>query len=89
MQYAKRIEGLFVQFDILETEKRKNSKAKIEANSRYNKKTYKNIAIRVKPEQAEAIRAKAKAYNISIAQLIIKAVDDYKPENIGNTNKSV
>ena len=77
-----------MQFDVLETEKRKASKAKIEANSRYNKKTYKNIAIRVKPEQAEAIRAKANRLNISVTQLIVKAVNEYEPENISTTEET-
>ena len=88
VQYAKRIEGLFVQFDVLETEKRKNSEARIRANAKYTKAHYKNISIKIKPEQAEAIRAKARAYNISIAQLIVKAVNEYEPENISTTEET-
>ena len=41
-------------------EKPKNSKAKIKATDRYNKKHYKNISIRVKPEEADYIRKVAK-----------------------------
>lgn len=75
-------------YDKKETEKRKNSAARIRANNKYTKAHYKNVSIKIKPEEAEAIRAKAKAYNISIAQLIIRAVDEYKPENISTTEET-
>ena len=54
-----------------------NSKAKINANDRYNKKHYKNISIRVKPEEADYIRKVAKDKEISIAQLILQSVKMY------------
>lgn len=88
MQYVKRIGGFFVYYDKKETEQRKNSAARIRANNKYKNKTYKRIAIDIRPEQAEAIRTKAKAYNISIAQLIIKAVDEYEPENISTAEET-
>ena len=47
-------------------EKPKNSKAKIKATDRYNKKHYKNISIRVKPEEADYIRKVAKDRGISL-----------------------
>lgn len=64
--------------------KKKNSDAKIAANDRYNKKHYKNISIRIKPDQADFIRDTAKKKNLSIAQLIINAVElfDNKTDNI-------
>lgn len=64
--------------------KKKNSDAKIAANDRYNKKHYKNISIRIKPDQADFIRDTAKKNNLSIAQLIINAVElfDNKTDNI-------
>ena len=46
--------------------KKKNSDAKIAANDRYNKKHYKNISIRIKPDQADFIRDTAKKKNLSI-----------------------
>lgn len=57
--------------------KAKNSKARIKANDRYNKANYKNISIRVKPDQAEEIRATAENLHQSLAQLIINAVRAY------------
>ena len=77
-----------MQFDKLETEKRKNSQAKIKANNKYKNKTYKRIGIDVKPEQALYIRAKAERLNISIAQLIIRAVENYEPENISTAEET-
>ena len=88
MQYVKRIGGFFVYYDKKETEKRKNSAARIRANNKYTKAHYKNVSIKIKPEEAEAIRAKARLYNISIAQLIIRAVDEYEPENISTTEQT-
>ena len=55
----------------------KNSKAKINANDRYNKNHYENISIRVKPEEADYIRKVAKDKEISIAQLILQSVKMY------------
>ena len=63
-------------------EKPKNSKAKIKATDRYNKKHYKNISIRVKPEEADYIRKVAKYRGISITQLMLQAVELY--DNIDN-----
>ena len=88
VQYATNKGGLFVYYDKKETGKRKNSTARIRANAKYSKSHYKNISIKIKPEQAAAIRAKARAYKISIAQLIIRAVDEYKPENISCTEET-
>lgn len=62
--------------DIMDSAKNKpkNSRAKIEANNRYKNKTYKRIAIDIKPTEADYIRDTAKKYNLSIAQLILQAV---------------
>ena len=65
---------IFMQND---NRKAKNSKARIKANDRYNKANYKNISIRVKPDQAEEIRATAENLHQSLAQLIINAVRAY------------
>ena len=54
--------------------KPKNSRARIEANNRYAKKTDKNISIKVKPNEAEFIRDTARKHNLSIAQLILQSV---------------
>lgn len=54
---------------------KKNSDAKIKANDKYNKKHYKNISIRIRPDQAEKIRETAQRHHLSLAQLIITAVD--------------
>lgn len=54
---------------------KKNSDARIRANAKYNRKTYKQIKINVRPDQAEKIRDTAQRYHLSLAQLIITAVD--------------
>ena len=59
----------------MENNIKKNSDAKIRANAKYSQSHYKNISIKVKPENAEKIRNIAEKYNISIAQLIIKSID--------------
>lgn len=60
----------------------KNSKAKIAANNRYKNKTYKRIAIDIKPDQADYIKRIAKENNLSIAQLIINAVELFSKEKV-------
>ena len=56
---------------------RKNTQAKIDANARYNKRKYKNIAVRYKPEEAEEIRETAEKMGLSIAKLILISVREY------------
>ena len=56
---------------------RKNSQAKINANARYNKRTYKNISVRYKPEEVEEIRETADLMGLSIAKLILLSVREY------------
>ena len=58
--------------------KTKNSEARIRANNKYKKANYKQIKIEIRPEQAEIIRNTAKQFDISIAQLIINSVNEYK-----------
>ena len=58
--------------------KAKNSEARIRANNKYTNANYQNINIKIRPEQAEAIRETAKQFDISIAQLIINSVNEYK-----------
>lgn len=56
---------------------RKNSAAKIRANAKYSKAHYKNISIKVKPEEAEEIRKTAENMSLSIAKLILLSVREY------------
>lgn len=58
-------------------QKKKNSDAKIRANAKYNKKNYKNLSIKIRPDQAEKIRDIAQRHHLSLAQLIVKAVTEY------------
>ena len=58
-----------------QSDKRKKSQQK--ATAIFNKKNYKNISIRVKPDQADEIRATAENLHQSLAQLIINAVRAY------------
>lgn len=59
----------------------KNSKAKIAANNRYKNKTYKRIAIDIRPEKADYIKELAHKKNMSIVQLILTAIDLYAEQN--------
>lgn len=52
---------------------RKNSDARIKANAKYSKSHYKNISIKIKPNEAETIRKTAQIQGLSIAQFILKA----------------
>jgi hypothetical protein len=58
-----------------QSDKRKKSQQK--ATAIFNKKNYKNISIRVKPDQADEIRATAEKLQLSLAQLIVNAVRLY------------
>ena len=60
---------------------KKNSDAKIKANDRYNKKHYKNISIRTKPDQADYIKQVADRKGLSLPQLIVNAVKEYDNQN--------
>lgn len=51
-------------------------------NTNYNKERYKQIAIRISPEEAEEIKAKAGEMHISIARLIVSACKAYSPETL-------
>ena len=66
--------------------KAKNSEARIRANNKYKKANYKQIKIEIRPEQAEAIRETAKQFDISIAQLIINSVNEYKTNHGADTD---
>ena len=66
--------------------KAKNSEARIRANNKYTRANYKNVSIKIRPEQAEAIRETAKQFDISIAQLIINSVYEYKTNHGADTN---
>ena len=66
--------------------KTKNSEARIRANNKYKKANYKQIKIEIRPEQAEIIRNTAKQFDISIAQLIINSVNEYKTNHGAETD---
>ena len=66
--------------------KAKNSEARIKANNKYSRANYKNVSIKIRPEQAEAIRETAKQFDISIAQLIINSVNEYKMNHRADTD---
>ncbi len=51
-------------------EKPKNRESKIKANNKYKNKTYKRIAIDIRPETAEEIKNTAKSEGKSIAGYI-------------------
>ena len=65
--------------------KAKNSEARIRANNKYTRANYKNVSIKIRPEQAEAIRETAKQFDISIAQLIINSVNEYRTNHGADT----
>ena len=67
--------------------KAKNSEARIKANNKYSRANYKNVSIKIRPEQAEAIRETAKQFDISIAQLIINSVNEYKMNHGADTDR--
>lgn len=66
--------------------KKKNSEARIRANNKYTNANYQNINIKIRPEQAEIIRNTAKQFDISIAQLIINSVNEYKTNHGAETD---
>ena len=66
----------------------KRKKSQIKATDKYNKANYKNISIRIRPEQAEKIRESAQQHNFSLAQLIIKAITEYDRNHTDNTAES-
>ena len=66
--------------------KAKNSEARIRANNKYKKANYQRISVDIRPEQAEIIRDTAKQFDISIAQLIINSVNEYKMNHGADTD---
>lgn len=52
----------------------KNSQAKIKANNKYVKKTYKDLNFKVRPEEREYFYSIARKYNLSNAELLRQAV---------------
>ena len=68
--------------------KNRNSAAKIKANNKYSLSHYKNISVKIKPQDADFIRETAKQNKISLAQLIIDAVTEYNINHTDNTAES-
>lgn len=56
---------------------KRKTKTSTEVKTRYNKKTYDIIAVRVPKETAEAFKAKCAAEGISQAQVIKKAIEEF------------
>lgn len=66
----------------MEKNNKKNSQAQIKAVAKYNKKAYCNISIRIKPADYNIIDDYCRAYNISKAALIVRAVRYCIAQNI-------
>lgn len=60
----------------MENKKRK-TKTSTEVKSRYNKKVYDNIAVRIPKEIAEAFKKKCAAEGVPQAQIIKKAIENF------------
>lgn len=57
-------------------EKRK-TKTSTEVKTRYNQKTYDSIAVRIPKATAEAFKKKCIAENVSQAEIIKRAIEDF------------
>lgn len=55
----------------------KASPARVSANDRYNKKVYESVALRVRRGTRERWRSSASARGLSLATLIVSAVEEY------------
>lgn len=55
----------------------RKTKTSTEVKTRYNKKTYDVISVRIPKELAEAFKAKCVLEDISQAQIIKKAIEDF------------
>ena len=55
----------------------KASPARVSANDRYNKKVYESVALRVRRGTRERWRSSASARGLSLAALIVSAVEEY------------
>lgn len=62
-------------------EKSKASPAKVRANDRYNKKVYESVGLRVPKGTRERWRSGADRLGLSLAALVVKAVDEYLSKN--------
>lgn len=58
-------------------EKKRKTKTSVLAVTRYNKKTYDSIAVRIPKEMAAAFKEKCSADGISQAQVIKDAIQEY------------
>ena len=56
---------------------KRKTKTSTEVKTRYNQKTYDVIAVRVPKEMAEAFKAKCTAEDITQAQIIKRAIEDF------------
>lgn len=61
-----------------ETNRKSNATARTRATAKYHKAHYKRMYISTTPEQADYIRETAKKYNITIVQLIVDSINEYK-----------
>ena len=58
----------------------KLTKARTEANARYNLKTYTKIGVDVPKETASAFREKCERTGIKQRQILLKAIEDFLRE---------
>ena len=61
-----------------ETNRKASATARTRATTKYHKAHYKRMYISTTPEQADYIRETAKQFDISIVQLIINSVNEYR-----------
>ncbi len=58
-------------------EKKRKTKTSISAVTRYNKKTYDSISIRIPKEMAAAFKEKCSTDGVSQAQILKNAIQEY------------
>ena len=67
------------------TNRKASATARTRATTKYHKAHYKRMYISTTPEQADYIRETAKQFDISIVQLIINSVNEYKTKHGADT----
>ena len=70
-----------------ETNRKASTTARTRATTKYHKAHYKRMYISTTPEQADYIRETAKQFDISIVQLIINSVNEYKTKHGTETDR--
>ena len=70
-----------------ETNRKASATARTRATTKYHKAHYKRMYISTTPDQADYIRETAKQFDISIVQLIINSVNEYKMNHGADTDE--